>query len=195
MSLILSICAFALSMSITPGPVNLITLSSGLEYGFRQTLSFVTGATVGFSLLLLIIGLGLGTVTFKTFLPYILLSYLGAFYIVYMGIVLIRNKTSIEFKQASKKPHFFQGVILQWLNPKAWLACLAGISGFGLNDSNILLFIFVGIYSVICYCSIASWAIMGAKMADLINHRKWQMVFNRSMGVTLIIIGIDLFIK
>nr|BFE96380.1 hypothetical protein GCM10020185_69160 [Pseudomonas brassicacearum subsp. brassicacearum] len=58
MSLILSMAAFALVASITPGPVNIVALSSGARYGFRATLRHVGGATLGFVLLLVLMGLG-----------------------------------------------------------------------------------------------------------------------------------------
>ena len=55
----LSMAAFALATSITPGPVNIVALSAGARYGLRASLRHVTGATVGFALLLLLIGLGM----------------------------------------------------------------------------------------------------------------------------------------
>ncbi len=60
MSLLLSMAGFALAMSISPGPVNLVALSAGAQYGFRASLRHVVGATLGFILLLLLMGLGLG---------------------------------------------------------------------------------------------------------------------------------------
>ena len=51
--------AFALAASISPGPVNLVALSAGARYGLRASLRHVTGATLGFTLLLLAVGLGL----------------------------------------------------------------------------------------------------------------------------------------
>ena len=55
----LSMAAFALASSITPGPVNLVALNCGARFGFRASARHITGATVGFTLLLLLIGLGL----------------------------------------------------------------------------------------------------------------------------------------
>jgi threonine/homoserine/homoserine lactone efflux protein len=60
MSVIFAMCLFSLSMSISPGPVNLITLSTGVNHGFKNAMPFVSGATLGFTLLLLMVGLGLG---------------------------------------------------------------------------------------------------------------------------------------
>jgi len=51
--------AFALASSITPGPVNIVALSAGAQFGLRASLRHVTGATLGFTLLLVLIGLGL----------------------------------------------------------------------------------------------------------------------------------------
>ena len=58
MTLLLAMFSFSLVMSITPGPVNMIILSSGISYGVKRTIPYVSGATVGFTLLFLFIGLG-----------------------------------------------------------------------------------------------------------------------------------------
>lgn len=58
-SLLLPMSAFALAASISPGPVNLICLSSGTHYPIAKGLIFVTGATLGFLVLFLAIGAGL----------------------------------------------------------------------------------------------------------------------------------------
>lgn len=58
MSLSLSMAAFALAASISPGPVNIVALASGARHGLRASLGHVAGATLGFCLLLLLCGLG-----------------------------------------------------------------------------------------------------------------------------------------
>ena len=58
MSLLFAMFSFSLAMSISPGPVNMIILSSGVNYGVKKTIPYVSGATIGFTLLLLFTGLG-----------------------------------------------------------------------------------------------------------------------------------------
>jgi threonine/homoserine/homoserine lactone efflux protein len=58
MSLFIAMFSFSLVMSISPGPVNMVIVSSGASYGVRKTFSFVSGGTIGFTSLLLFIGLG-----------------------------------------------------------------------------------------------------------------------------------------
>ena len=57
MSLIISMATFALVASITPGPVNIVALSSGAQFGFRASQRHVAGATLGFVVLLVLMGL------------------------------------------------------------------------------------------------------------------------------------------
>lgn len=194
MSLILSMILFSLSMSITPGPVNFITLSSGVNYGFRNTMPFVSGATIGFILLLLSIGLSLSMVS--SMLPSLLkiLQYSGSAFIAYMGYSMIQTKGKLKSAK-TQQPTFIQGFLLQWLNPKAWMASIAGISAFNVANSFHQLILFVIIYFIICYICIALWALAGDKIKDWLNNDKNMNIFNRLMGASLIIIAAFLLIN
>ena len=58
--LLLALAGFAFVASITPGPNNLMLLASGVKFGFRRTIPHMLGIGVGFVVMLLVIGLGLG---------------------------------------------------------------------------------------------------------------------------------------
>ena len=55
-----SIVTFAVSMSISPGPNNLMVTASGANFGFRRTVPHMLGISFGFPVMLLAVGLGLG---------------------------------------------------------------------------------------------------------------------------------------
>ncbi|WP_432735917.1 LysE family translocator [Maridesulfovibrio sp. FT414] len=183
-TLIAAMCIFSLTMSITPGPVNMVILASGAGYGFRRTLPFVSGATIGFILLLIALGLGLMQVVtaYPTFLKYLAIA--GSSFIVYVGYKIGTSKPDISIKEGNC-PTFRQGFLMQWLNPKAWIACIAGLSMF--MDDKLLepLFLFSALYFVICYLSLAMWAMMGSKAGVLMNTPKRMKAFNMSMGSLL----------
>src|SRR5260370_39770335 len=84
-SLLLAFVVFAVVMFYTPGPNNVMLLSSGLNHGFRRTLPHIAGITIGFAFMVAAGGLGLGTV----FLAYpglqAILKYAGAAYLVYLA--------------------------------------------------------------------------------------------------------------
>ncbi|MCJ8268731.1 MAG: LysE family translocator [Psychrosphaera sp.] len=185
MSIILAMCLFSLSMSVSPGPVNLICLSSGVNHGFRQSMPFVSGATIGFTLLLLAVGLGIGSVGAQNPLFLQILSYGGSAFIAYMGYKTATSSADITVNSQSK-PTFFQGFALQWINPKAWIACLAGVSAFGLAEAPLMLMVFVALYFMICYASIAGWALMGSKISKVLQTPTKLVIFNRLMGGCLI---------
>jgi len=194
MSLILAMCSFALSMSISPGPVNLITLSTGINYGFIRTLPFVAGASIGFSLLLFLLGLGL-SFGLEELPPSLIMALQGggALFIAYMGYGMFSSSTKgLEDNEASKSlnlPGFAKGFLLQWLNPKAWIACISGITAFKISQSFPLLILFTTLYLVICFASIGCWAALGNKLKGNLKNPLFLQNFNRMMGLCLILVA------
>jgi len=191
MSIFIAMCLFSFSMSISPGPVNITILSSGVNYGFKRTLPFVSGSTIGFTFLLAAVGLGISNVVAQAPMFYEWLRYLGTIYMSYIGYKIMVSRPDIELKE-EQLPRFHQGFLMQWLNPKAWIACLSGVSAFGLNTSYSMLFIFTSIYFLICFLSLLAWAILGSKLQFLMKGKKDIKVFNVAMGSSLIIVAIFL---
>ena len=94
MAVFIAMCAYSLSMSISPGPVNLVALTSGLNKGFRRAIPFVSGAAIGFALLLLTVGLGVGMVTTSLPLFLAILSYSGSAFIFFYGSQHCKSRSS-----------------------------------------------------------------------------------------------------
>ena len=186
MSLLIAMISFSLAMSISPGPVNMVIVSSGASYGIRKTFSFVSGATIGFTLLLLFIGLGFFKVIdlYPSFLKY--LSIAGSLFIIYMGYLIASSKPELDIKE-QKQPTFIQGFLLQWLNPKAWIACVAGVSLFSESNNNQVFLTFSLVYFLVCYFSLFSWSVLGDKVTILLNSEFRLKLFNQLMGGLLIV--------
>ncbi len=195
MQLIIAMALFSLVMSITPGPVNLITLSSGMNYGLRKTLPYVLGATIGFIALLVILGMGLSEVIQQAPKLFHYLTYLGLSYMIYMGYKIIqsgRQNLKHAANNDSKVPRFVDGVILQWSNPKAWVACLSGLSAFLKGSNTFELPLFAAIYCVVCYISIGCWAILGERIARLLSESNYYSIINGFLGCSLILTALYL---
>jgi threonine/homoserine/homoserine lactone efflux protein len=187
LTLITAMCAFSLAMSITPGPVNMIIVSSGVNHGVRSTMPFVSGATIGFTLLLISIGFGLINIINyqQDFLKY--LTVVGASFIIYLGYKIIRSKDKIQLSDEKPKiSTFSEGFLLQWLNPKAWIACVSGASLFSSSENNMVFITFSICYFLICYASLSFWAIMGWKITALLKRDFHLRVFNFITGGLLI---------
>lgn len=194
LSLIILMCSFSFIMSITPGPVNLMIISSGINYGFKKTFMFVSGATIGFTLLLIFVAFGLDKFINKDSYFMNTIEIVGTSFIIYLGYKILSTKSNIEIKNKNKNDlKFYQGFILQWLNPKAWIASISGISMFSMSLNTIYLFILI--YFIICYLSLSFWAFIGERTTKFLNTNKRLKIFNVLMGSFLIFTAILLFVE
>ncbi|MGL4766639.1 MAG: LysE family translocator [Formosimonas sp.] len=184
--LFLSMSAFALAASITPGPVNLVALSSGVQHGFRASLRHVTGATVGFTLLLVVIGLGVHEILTRYPQLVVGLRYFGVAFLLYMAVQLLRDAGQMGRGGAQSLPSYWAGALMQWLNPKAWLASVAGMGAYAANGAVGLVVQFALLYFVICYASIAAWAYAGGFLSAYVHEPRHVRRFNRLMAVLLL---------
>ncbi|TCG02140.1 lysine transporter LysE [Paraburkholderia strydomiana] len=185
MSALLSMAAFALASSISPGPVNVVALSAGAQHGFAASLRHVSGATVGFTLLLLLIGLGLHEllVHFPNLIS--IVKWAGVAFLLYTAGKLALDDGHLGADKLSRGPSFAYGAALQWLNPKAWLASLAGMGAYAAEGDGALVWQFTAIYFVICYVSIASWAYAGTFLRKYLQAPKRVRLFNRVLAALL----------
>ncbi|MDN5648602.1 MAG: LysE family translocator [Acinetobacter sp.] len=195
LSLIVSMFIFSLSMSISPGPVNLTILTSSMNYGVKATFAFISGATIGFTLLLASVCFGLYQmiVIYPVLLDVI--TILGTVLLLWIGLNILRAKGTVISSQSQdevKIPTFIQGALMQWLNPKAWIAAVAGTGLFSTGHIHAVLLVFVVIYFVVCYLSLLLWGIAGEKLASFLNTGNRARLFNIVMGLLLILISLEM---
>ncbi|WP_027796691.1 LysE family translocator [Paraburkholderia acidipaludis] len=185
MNMALSMAAFALATSITPGPVNVVALGAGTRYGLRASLRHVTGATVGFVLLLLLIGLGLHELLAQW--PWLTraIRWAGVAFLLYVAWRLAADNGEIDTATSARGPSLWVGAAMQWLNPKAWLASVAGMGAYAASGEKVLVWQFAAIYCVVCYLSIACWAWAGASLREALRKPARVRLVNRSMAVLL----------
>src|SRR3546814_18070557 len=116
----LSMAAFALASSITPGPVNLVALNCGARFGFRASARHITGATVGFTLWLLLIGLGLSELLERAPILMRGIQWGGVAFLLYMAWRISVDDGRLEPSAAGNCRSLPDGATLKWRNPKAW---------------------------------------------------------------------------
>ena len=188
MALLFAMFMFSLSMSISPGPVNMVIIASGANHGFWRTFPFVSGATIGFTLLLIFVGFWfIQTINhYPLFFDY--LSVFGSAFITYIGYRIASSKSELNVEKVAI-PNFMQGFLLQWLNPKAWIACASGAALFSTPENYLPLITFISIYFIVCYLSLASWAILGDRVSSLLSTTIRIRTFNTVMGGMLIAVA------
>ncbi|OTA19835.1 amino acid transporter LysE [Xenorhabdus beddingii] len=191
MTQLIAMAVFAFVTSISPGPVNILATFTGANCGYVRTLPHITGATIGFVSILFLLGFGLSQVINEV--PYLteILTYIGGCFLLYLAYkVAMQNPMSGDgHEPKTRAPSLVQGMMCQWLNPKAWVVSLAGISVFfNSRDANIdELLLFCGIFFIVCYASISAWAVLGVTIRTVLDKPKHFKFFNLSMGLLLAI--------
>lgn len=187
LSLLFPMAAFALAASISPGPVNLVCLNSGTRYGIKTGLWFVSGATVGFTLLFIAIGLGLYSVLSVVPGFESALRWSGIAFLLYLCVMLLKDDGRVSKAEAKAAPGFMTGAVMQWLNPKAWMASASGIGAFAGGGDLSLTLVFTALYFPICWLSLSTWVFAGYGMRRYVE-KAWVMQFlNRSVAALLLV--------
>src|SRR3569623_1732231 len=129
--LLLAFLVFAIVTLFTPGPNNVMLLSSGLNFGGRRTLPHVAGVTIGFAVMVAAAGLGFGAV-FATYpVLHTVLKYAGAAFLVYLALVIGLSKASEPGDADRRKPMTFLGAAaFQWVNVKGWVMIIGTITAY-----------------------------------------------------------------
>ena len=130
-SLLIAFVVFAAVMFFTPGPNNVMLLSSGLTYGFRRTLPHIAGITFGFAFMVAAVGLGLGTIFIAYPVLQTILKYAGAAYLVYLAAVIAMSGPATPGQDNRRGPMTFWGAAMfQWVNVKGWVMVIGTITAY-----------------------------------------------------------------
>ncbi|VVE86467.1 LysE family translocator [Pandoraea bronchicola] len=184
MTLFYSMAAFALAASITPGPVNVVALGSGARYGLVPSLRHVTGATVGFVVLLIAVGFGVYELLQRMPVLMHAIQWFGVAFLLYMAYKLAIDNGELGEADARRGPTMSHGAVMQWLNPKAWLAALAGMGAYTAGDPA-RIWQFAAIYFVVCWLSVGCWAAAGAMLRHHMRDARRVRHLNRVMAALL----------
>src|SRR3984893_18644471 len=128
-SLLFAFVVFAVVSVFTPGPNNVMLLSSGLNHGFRRTLPHIAGITIGFAFMVAAVGLGLGTIFLAYPVLQTILKYAGAAYLVYLAAAIAMSGTAPSGQEKQSGPMTFWGAaVFQWVNAKGWVMVIGTIT-------------------------------------------------------------------
>jgi len=122
---------------ITPGPGVLTTAGVGAAYGLRAGTSYMLGIVIGGNLVMIAIATGLAAAVFA--LPYVreVLLAGSAAYLLYLALRIAVSGSNIAFLETQSAPNFWNGILLQVINPKAYAVGTTLFSGFGFWPENL----------------------------------------------------------
>lgn len=174
-------------LTVTPGPNNLLLAASGVQHGFRRSLPMLLGIVLGFPLLVLCVGLGLGPVFQAVPVVKTILKFAGSAYLLYLAWQVATTRTLATAGAASQPIGFLKMAGFQWLNPKVWSMAITVTSSVMIAGTIDLRGAVTAALIIMATTSIfnTAWLLAGAMLRDWLNVGRRIVWFNRLMGVTL----------
>ena len=186
--LLIAFIVFAAVMYLTPGPNNIMVLSSGLTFGFRRTLPHIAGITFGFAFMVAAVGFGFGTIFVAYPVLQTVLKYAGAAYLVYLAFAIAVSGPPKPGEDGKRGPMTFWGAAMfQWVNVKGWVMVIgtitayAAIARFPLN---------IAIQTVLCLAlgvvATSVWTLFGSALRPILKSERAVRAFNVIMALLLL---------
>ncbi|MBM7059297.1 LysE family translocator [Pseudomonas sp. UL073] len=187
LELLLAFALFAFVTSVTPGPNNMMLLASGVNFGVRRSVPHMLGISIGFMVLVVAVGLGLGQL-FERFPPaYTALRYLGAAYLLYLAWKIARSGAPDSGESRGKPFSFLQAAAFQWVNPKAWIMAIGAITTYTPQEqffTNVVLI--AALFALINCPSVGLWTVAGSLLRRWLDRPQVLRAFNLGMAVLLV---------
>lgn len=190
-----ALLAFAFATSVTPGPNVIMVAASAANHGVRATVPHMAGITVGFPVMIILVGLGLAGPFAASPTLHTALKWIGAAWIVWLAWKIARAGAPGE--GVAKPPLGFLGAAaFQWVNPKAWLLALAAIPAFTRPGGDLLVktLVIAAAFLAVSPPSVAFWAVVGAGTGRILRSPRQLRTFNVAMAVLLVLSLVPAFV-
>jgi threonine/homoserine/homoserine lactone efflux protein len=187
-SLLTAFVMFSAVMYFTPGPNNVMLLSSGLTYGFRRTLPLLAGIVIGCAFMVGAVGLGLGTLFISYPVLRTVLKYAGAAYLVYLAATIAMSGPVVPGQDNARGPlTFMAGAMFQWVNVKGWVMVIGTITAYAAIASfpwNILIQVVISLLMGVMACG--TWVLFGSALRPWLTSAPAVRLFNIFMALLLL---------
>jgi threonine/homoserine/homoserine lactone efflux protein len=183
-----ALVGFAFVSSITPGPNNMMLMASGANFGMRRTVPHALGVAIGFTLMIVLVGIGLVGL-FEAWPPlFTILKVVSAVYLLWLAWK-IATAAAPDTSKAENGTHpmtFLQAALFQWVNPKAWTMALTAITVYAATRSLPAVLGVAAVFGVINLPVVSIWAAMGQYLGRWMENDRQRRAFNWGMAALLV---------
>ncbi len=184
---LLALSAFALVSSITPGPNNMMLMASGANFGLRRTVPHALGVGIGFTLMIVLVGVGLMGLFDLFPILNTVLKVVSVAYLLWLAWKIANAAAPDTESGARGKPMtFVQAMLFQWVNPKAWSMALTAIALYAPDRNFGAVLLVAVVFGIINLPSTSLWAVMGQVMRSWLSSPTRLKVFNWTMAALLV---------
>ncbi|KAF1019549.1 MAG: Homoserine/homoserine lactone efflux protein [Paracidovorax wautersii] len=191
---------FALNLSF--GPNNLLSVTYGARYGVPVAMNAGLGRLAAFVIMITISGLGMGTLLLASETAFTVVKYLGAAYLIWLGVKLLRAKApsadlplSQHTGEAAPSTRLLvrQEFMVAIGNPKAILIFTAFLPQFAVPHNYTMSYVQIGItFLLLEWATIGLYGWLGRRMGRYTRRAGAMRWFNRASGSLMVFFGLVL---
>jgi threonine/homoserine/homoserine lactone efflux protein len=179
--------------SFTPGPNTTLSTALAANLGMRRALRFVVAVPVGWGLLFSLCAGGVGAMVVAMPPLRIGIQVIGVGYLLWLASKLARTRTLGQADAGQLSVTFWQGVMLQFVNIKAWMLALTVVAGWmaGHADAGARFAIILPVMLAFGFFSNLTYALIGSLLREWLSgpnqsgrRLRW---FNRFMAGVLVL--------
>jgi threonine/homoserine/homoserine lactone efflux protein len=181
---------------IIPGPTILLVVSYALGQGWRTALPMAVGVALGDFTAMTLSMLGIGALLAASATVFTALKWIGAAYLVYLGIKLFRAGGALNAEPRTDAVPAVRMAAHAWLvtalNPKSITFFVAFLPQFLSREADFLsqMLIFESTFLVLAFTNAFGYALVAARARDLVRNPRAIRIFNRTGGTLLVGAGI-----
>lgn len=182
-----ALSSFALVSSITPGPNNMMLMASGANFGLRRTVPHALGVGIGFTLMIVLVGIGLMGL-FDVF-PWLnsVLRVVSIVYLLWLAWKIANAAPPDSARPSTARPmSFVSAMLFQWVNPKAWSMALTAIALYAPDRNFAAVALVAIVFGIINLPSTSLWAVMGQVLSGWLASPARLRLFNWTMALLLV---------
>ena len=185
--LIATISVYYFVMYVTPGPNNSILTASGIKFGFIRSVPNIIGISSGHGIQLALVCFGLGSLFMQFPILLEILKYIGACYLLYLAWKMFGSLNISITDEKSSPLKYYEAILFQFVNPKAWVICITAVSLFYPEKENLIIgTLFLVIMSTIINLpSISMWAFGGSVIRHYLSNERLKKIIEWLLAILL----------
>lgn len=184
----LALFLFVVSATITPGPNNIMIMTSSVNFGVKRSLPHLFGICLGFPVMVVLVGMGFSVVFEQYPLFHQVIKVLGILYLLYLSWKIATAPVNSMDKAKSRPLTFVQAAIFQWVNPKAWVMATGAVAAYTTLSADLtwqVLYIALN-FMLVAFPAVGMWLVFGMGLKRLLKDPIHQKIFNISMALLLV---------
>jgi threonine/homoserine/homoserine lactone efflux protein len=184
----LALASFAFVMAFTPGPNNIMLTASGANFGLVRSIPHMAGVVVGFVILLVVSGGGLGAVLVSFPSIQTALKVVGVAYMLWLAWKIANAHGGQDRTNPNARPlTFLQAAAFQWVNPKGVIIAFGAVALYVRPERAFLdLLILLIVFGLATLLSTVTWSSFGVALSRVLRDERRARIFNIVMALLLV---------